>query len=40
MIVHGTDEEDGADEPRDRPCWDNKPSPATLKLTDEMLGQL
>lgn len=34
----GLDEEEEAEEPRDRPYWEHKGSPATLALTDRLLG--
>jgi hypothetical protein len=33
----GLEEDEGAEEPRDRTYWENKASMATLKLTDELL---
>jgi hypothetical protein len=33
----GLEEDEGPEEPRDRSYWENKASPITLKLTDELL---
>lgn len=36
----GTEEEDEPEEPRDRNYWENKASPATLALTDDILDEI